>query len=380
MSVSFGTVQIGSDVSFGKLALAQMSVGPVVVWEAGPPANSMTLTLVNAGTAVELPLEQYLTTNYQVDWGDGTAKTTNVNTHTYANGAGTYKVYVTGSAKWKSSASITMPACLKTGLTKVEVTGTCPIRAWNYRSFQNCAALTSVPGTLFNGVVAVTDSYAAHTNTQWNLGSFFSNCSKLSSVGEALFSGTANKPASVRGISFDRTFSGCTVLKSVGAKLFNALPKITWTDEYEGYLSFNGVFANSGLTGIPTGLFGALPPSVQEYNFNTAFSGCKGLTAIPTGLFSALPTLAGSYINIVPIQLSQVFYNCTGLKGVPSDILTKVPNTAKVNIGYMFSGCTGINTAVPKVWTTHASTKDHAYFYQNCTKATNYANIPAGWK
>ena len=48
----------------------------------------------------------------------------------------------------------------------------------------------------------------------------------------------------------------------------------------------------------------------------------------------------------------------------------------------MFTGCSNVTSAVPTFWIQFPSIPSYDYeeCFAGCTKASNYASIPAGWK
>lgn len=364
------------------------------------PTNCLVLTVVAPGTAsLELPLEKYNSESWTIYWGDGT-KNTNVKAHTYTNGTSTYDIIITGSAKWRSSTFIIVWDAtedlnskeLRDSLTTVEVYGKCPIRVWAKNAFQSSNKLKSVTTGLFNNVVWSSDKGAIHNTGNvyespnskvWDFGGFFYWCTELASIPETLFSDTSSAvKGTIQGLDFDNTFNSCNKLKTIPAKLFSGLPSVNWLSENDGYIYFIGTFQYcTGFTDIPSGLLSNLQTSaVQAYNFMSMFNSCKNLVSIPTGLLGNVPPLGGSYFSVTPINISAMFQFCTSLKNIPLDIITKIPNTIKVDISWMFNGCTGITGTLPTVWTTHNTTRHHEYFYSNCTNASNWNNVPTGWK
>ena len=176
--------------------------------------------------------------------------------------------------------------------------------------FSNCSGLTSIPEGLFKNNVNVT-----------NFGSVFSNCSGLTSIPEGLFKNNVNVK------SFGSVFSNCSGLTSIPEGLFKNNVNVT---------NFGSVFTNCiGLTSIPEGIF---KNNVNVKSFTGLFAGCIGLTSIPEGLFknnvnviNFVTTFGYSGLRNIPeglfknnvnvINFVETFRGCTGLTGIPEDII-----------------------------------------------------------
>ena len=151
------------------------------------------------------------------------------------------------------------------------------------RVFYNCTGITSIPEGLFKNNVNVT-----------NFGSVFTNCSGLTSIPEGLFRNNVNVK------SFGSVFSNCSGLTSIPEGIFKNNVNVK---------SFTGLFAGcSSLISIPEGLF---KNNVNVINFVTTF-GYSGLRNIPEGLFKN---------NVNVINFVETFRGCTGLTGIPEDII-----------------------------------------------------------
>ena len=178
------------------------------------------------------------------------------------------------------------------------------------RVFYNCTGITSIPEGLFKNNVNVT-----------NFGSVFSNCSGLTSIPEGLFKNNVNVK------SFGSVFSNCSGLTSIPEGLFKNNVNVT---------NFGSVFTNCiGLTSIPEGIF---KNNVNVKSFTGLFAGCSGITSIPEGLFknnvnviNFVTTFGYSGLRNIPeglfknnvnvINFVETFRGCTGLTGIPEDII-----------------------------------------------------------
>ena len=176
--------------------------------------------------------------------------------------------------------------------------------------FSNCSGLTSIPEGLFKNNVNVT-----------NFGSVFSNCSGLTSIPEGLFKNNVNVT------NFGSVFSNCSGLTSIPEGLFKNNVNVT---------NFGSVFTNCiGLTSIPEGIF---KNNVNVKSFTGLFAGCSSLISIPEGLFknnvnviNFVTTFGYSGLRNIPeglfknnvnvINFVETFRGCTGLTGIPEDII-----------------------------------------------------------
>ena len=151
------------------------------------------------------------------------------------------------------------------------------------RVFYNCTGITSIPEGLFKNNVNVK-----------SFGSVFSNCSGLTSIPEGLFKNNVNVT------NFGSVFTNCIGLTSIPEGIFKNNVNVK---------SFTGLFAGcSSLISIPEGLF---KNNVNVINFVTTF-GYSGLRNIPEGLFKN---------NVNVINFVETFRGCTGLTGIPEDII-----------------------------------------------------------
>ena len=178
------------------------------------------------------------------------------------------------------------------------------------RVFYNCTGITSIPEGLFKNNVNVK-----------SFGSVFSNCSGLTSIPEGLFKNNVNVK------SFGSVFSNCSGLTSIPEGLFKNNVNVT---------NFGSVFTNCiGLTSIPEGIF---KNNVNVKSFTGLFAGCSSLISIPEGLFknnvnaiNFVTTFGYSGLRNIPeglfknnvnvINFVETFRGCTGLTGIPEDII-----------------------------------------------------------
>ena len=210
-------------------------------------------------------------------------------------------------------------------------------------TFYGCTTLTSIPTELFKYCTMITSmSYT------------FEGCNKITTIPEDLF-----KYMSVNNSSYlNRVFYGCSAITSIPTNLFRNNTKITYATDV-----FNGV----SITSIP----------VDFLRYNTSLTSASGLfqrtkiTSIPADLLRYCTNLA---------LVDRMFANCTQLTSIPSGILSY--NTGITLIELMFTGCSNVTSAVPTFWIqfSHIPSYDYEECFAGCTKASNYASIPAGWK
>ena len=202
------------------------------------------------------------------------------------------------------------------------------------RVFYNCTGITNIPEGLFKNNVNVT-----------NFGSVFTNCSGLISIPEGLFKNNVNVK------SFGSVFSNCSGLTSIPEGLFKNNVNVT---------NFGSVFSNcSGLTSIPEGLF---KNNVNVTNFGSVFTNCIGLTSIPegifknnvnvksfTGLFAGCSSLIsipeGLFKNNVNVINFVTTFGYSGLRNIPEGLFKN--NVNVINFVETFRGCTGL-TGIPE--------------------------------
>ena len=202
------------------------------------------------------------------------------------------------------------------------------------RVFYNCTGITNIPEGLFKNNVNVT-----------NFGSVFTNCSGLTSIPEGLFKNNVNVK------SFGSVFSNCSGLTSIPEGLFKNNVNVT---------NFGSVFSNcSGLTSIPEGLF---KNNVNVKNFGSVFTNCIGLTSIPegifknnvnvksfTGLFAGCSSLIsipeGLFKNNVNVINFVTTFGYSGLRNIPEGLFKN--NVNVINFVETFRGCTGL-TGIPE--------------------------------
>ena len=144
---------------------------------------------------------------------------------------------------------------------------------------------------------------------------------KFTEIPEGLFKNNVNI------VSFDRVFYNCTGITNIPEGLFKNNVNVT---------NFGSVFTNCiGLTSIPEGIF---KNNVNVKSFTGLFAGCSSLISIPEGLFknnvnviNFVTTFGYSGLRNIPeglfknnvnvINFVETFRGCTGLTGIPEDII-----------------------------------------------------------
>lgn len=259
-------------------------------------------------------------------------------------------------------------------------------------TFSACSSLESIPGKIFE---TFTDAEIAHN--------VFAGCSSLTSIPQNLFI-TCN---SLRALASG--FEGCSSLISIPENLFIGCPELH---------NLTTCFSRcSSLVNIPSSLFS---PLVLD-GINRIFSYCTSLESIPDGLFSgqaALPQAIGCFYNCssltsVPANLfhgcgsittfSSVFYGCSSLTEISSSAFSGCISVTSMqsafswcerlpsysisifdsmqninNLTSTFSNCHALSYA-PDLWNIYPNSR-HQNTYRNCTNASNYEDIPSGWK
>ena len=233
--------------------------------------------------------------------------------------------------------------------------------------FDGCKSLTRIPDHLFDGCVTATDfSYC------------FNGCAALESIPSGIFKDCVS--ATTMASAFALDYRGENITEIPG-DMFSHCPNI---------VSFSHCFDHQALSTIPANLFKA---NVAAENFSGCFN-VNPILAIPEGLFSHNAnadnfnaTFQGTAITEIPASLfrncpavtsfSQVFDSCGELSSIPSDLFLNCPNVD--NFYWSFRNCQKVTSAVPELWNTHHATF-HAGCFRYCSRASNYADIPAGWK
>ena len=336
---------------WGEATLRQIAPN---VWTVGGDVSSLgfvtrwTVAGDEAARTISLPIAP--TSNFRVDWGDGTIQY-NVTSHTYALD-GTYDVEITGSVDawnpviYPPSNAAALVAIVDWGgrdvfsgfgsledgftgavftfLTSLPATGKILVRgaASMVRVFQSCASLAALPAGIFDDCVAVTD--------------FTDACRAMGLT--AIPSGLFDNCVSVT--NFTQTFADCTSLAAIPSGLFDNCTLVT---------SYVGTFTGcSSLTAIPTGLFDNAVPS-DLMSFASCFANCTSLASVPDDLFKynvPANTFASVFLGCDALQVNPLTFYSAGEEGTRFDTGT---DTDLSNAFYR-DAFTGVQGTAPELW------------------------------
>lgn len=236
------------------------------------------------------------------------------------------------------------------------------------RTFIECGLLRQIPEDLFSGCKAVT-----------NFSTTFALCTSLESIPANLFADNTEVT------SFEGTFSQCTSLKSILPTLFANCDKVLYfgmnwlrDSSHRGGL---GVFQQcESLQAVPETLFAGCP---LAEDMSYAFAGCKALTSLPDNLFGQNSRLE---------QVEGTFSSCTALTAIPAMLFDN--NRKLMNVKSAFSGSLNVEGESP--YTVIGNKKVHLYergdyptefvalqeyvrCFGDCTKLTDYSDMPDHW-
>lgn len=199
--------------------------------------------------------------------------------------------------------------------------------------------LTTVPENLFE--------YATKIH---NLASFFEEA-KIQTVPSSLFFGLN------RLTNISRMFYYTLSLGSLPLGLFMNNPVITDVS----YFAWS-----SALNSIPNRIFSNCP-NIRDAS--SAFSKFKG-TSLPEIIFSE---------GISDINLYQLFHTSSKLIEIQPDFLSEVASPTSVE--GMFYNAKQVTSALPKFWERDSFVSaTHSKCFYGCSNASNYAEVPTGWK
>lgn len=286
-----------------------------------------------------------------IDWGDGFStkeyenlSNTNVN-HEYDDIDKEYKVTLSGY------------------LTRVE-----------FRQFENLKFVTPVISTL----QTIANMFDRYSRTYDYLDSIppdmFSTLSDNDLIGSIVqFCRYQDNIRSIPDGLFDRlinvttaniAFAYCKNLSYIPADLFRNMKKLK-TAEY----IFDGC---ENLREVPEGLFSECS---ELTSIRTAFRYNKLLTSIPSMLVSKDP-------DSPPIDMQECFLGCASIRYIPDDFFHNIGNPK--SIARIFSDCSGLQY-IPPIWDesiygTKYTSITHTNCFQNCANASNFKDVPTGWK
>lgn len=189
---------------------------------------------------------------------------------------------------------------------------------------------------------------------------FLKGCPNLRRITSDCFSNTT-----YTGTTVSNLLAGCTSLTEIPSGLLKPA-------NFPNATSIMSLAEGcTALTTIPSDLFKNMP-KVTKYQY--AFEGCTSLATVPAGLFNDLPT------NIT--AFSGIFTGCTGLTDF-NQIFADNPGLTVVGqrgaLNTAFSGCTNMTgQGVPLTSSLGGAT--NSGLFRNCTKLSDYASIPSGYK
>ena len=173
-----------------------------------------------------------------------------------------------------------------------------------------------------------------------------------------------------------QAFRNCTRLTTLATDVENAL-----------FLSGYYIFANTGITEIPAGLFDNSPGITT---FEGAFMDCKSIAAIPGRLFTEqrescrsfsqtfqgcanLTTIASTVFNSNSVFTTayRCFRDCTSLTAVPDFLFNQAPSC--LTFQECFRGCTSLTSVGANVFAATNCTNFSGVFY-GCASLTSVAS------
>ena len=302
---------------------ARKKVGITVSEENTPSYTEkdfVTTWKVEAGDELILPISlSEGSSNFVVDWGDGTNKETINNEnqdladyprHQYKE-AGEYDIIISGKCSYFTTYQFEdeNPG-QEEKLIKLKSWGEIEAERYEFTSCTNLGG--SIPSPSENTFM----------NFEDDMEYLFLNCKSITSIPEDLFS---NIPDDIT--IFKDTFNGCESLTNIPENLFaNAV----------NAESFEGIFDGCiGLTSIPENLFAN---NLKVTTFKEVFRKCEGLTSIPEKLFANNPEVT---------SFEKAFYRCLNIQSIPDKIFDN--NQKVTNFEFTFYGLDEITTA-PALW------------------------------
>lgn len=306
-------------------------------------------------------------TNVAIDWGDGTAETSDAEIktaaamlqHTYTE-AGTYYVAVTGTAAQLNgnlTPSAMRPAILeviqwgKLGLTSMlkAFYGNTSLTGVPLPEEGSFAALTSVE-SMFSGCTnlkSVPEDLFAQATELTSVASLFYGCSSLETVSEKLFGNNAKITSAAS------LFYGCKKLVSVPSELFRNQSEIT---------TLGSLFYNcSSLETVPEALF---RNQSANTNLSSLFYGCSSLRSIPSSLFDTQTEVTTIY---------SMFKGCKALTELPEGVLDTFSKVT--NMGSLFSGCTALGNLPDDLFLNLTGVTTANYLYEGCVAMSEFPSI-----
>lgn len=197
-------------------------------------------------------------------------------------------------------------------------------------------------------------SYNGHSVK--TLTTMFYKCTKLVSIEEGVFDSVSNATMA------SMTFEGCTSLISVPSKLLANKPYLTSV-----YDLFRGC---SSLLSVPSDIF------LNSTNINDMMYAFEhsGIRTIDKEMFP---------VGLKNVNLNYIFNYCSNLTSIPEDIFDNIESVKSMS--YAFANCALVSGKVPEFWNeekygTKFTSVSHDKCFSGCTRASNYNDIPNGWK
>ena len=297
-----------------------------------PVEFEIEITAINT----EFKLNIVSPADVNVNWGDGFSvnhlskgATTTVLSNIYSS-IGTYTITISGYCENFSMNN----TVAKNAVKKINNIGT--IARYLDNAFKECIYLTDLSNVVLKGdrLLSVT--------------ALFYGCSGLTSIPQTLM-----ENSNITDVSY--MFYNCSNIASIPSFLFNGLNISNSMNMFSGC---------SKLTSLPDDLFNGC----LAFYASATYSPFKS-----TGVTSISPYVLRGYLGT---STGGLLANITGITSVPSGILEGLNIT---DVSYMFYNCSNIASNVPDLWNDIQYVSFYRCYY-GCTKASNYASIPATWK
>lgn len=121
-------------------------------------------------------------------------------------------------------------------------------------------------------------------------------------------------------------------------------------------------------------LFSGTDTKHRSVQMQSMFYGCSSLLSVPSDLFEGLPTMPYNDYGI-----RQIFQQCSALRTVPSGLFDSATFADCGNVDNAFFLCSAITSPVPELWISHPNASHYRCFF-GCGNAANYNDIPDDWK
>lgn len=332
----------------------------------GPIAPRFILKIFIASSVEtkDLDITGFITGNYKINWGDGTADVQNGITHTYSQD-GTYSVTITALGDIQLHRMDKMTSFAKYNnllkfVTEIDVSEVNPIVAIEPYCFNDYVNLTTIPANLFSGLKV--------TGTSLDLSQCF-GWTALTSVPESLLS---NLPSSITTLNLTDMFVGCKALANVGATFFNKLPAKLQTLNLSGMFAETLVGKNNGNT-LPN-YFTALPQSLQTLITSEMFDN-SGTVTLSESFFATLPS------SLTTLTMNSMFVGMSVNQNIDHifDALPKTLKSLDIHDTFSFVGYfVGQTTSIIKSFPTLFSKLPPNLEYLDIRTVDSTCRVPAG--